>query len=142
MIRPRRLPALVLAVAGLSALAAAPARAQYVGTTPKGQITEAATACGGSATYCGPQVLDPNSDGFVSATTAGFTLAPGFVGPCTSSPENFPYGNDATGSEIGYIAVPQVTREPLNDLDTGAAGGVTDLVDSPNFQASFAAAAR
>jgi outer membrane protein OmpA-like peptidoglycan-associated protein len=126
-----------LAVVILSPLTAARARAQFVGTTPKGQITTAASACGGSSTYCGPQVLDPNSDGFVSKTTSGFTIDPSYVGPCTTSPQHFPFGNDLSGSEIPFIAVPQVTLEPLNDLDTGAAGGATDLVDSPNYQASF-----
>jgi len=111
VIRPRRLPALVLAVAGLSALAAAPARAQYVGTTPKGQITEAATACGGSATYCGPQVLDPNSDGFVSATTAGFTLAPGFVGLMQMNVliPDVPPGEQSFDVSIGDVAAATTT---------------------------------
>src|SRR4051812_5906628 len=94
-----------LAASVVAFLFAAPARAQYTGTTPKGKITAAATSCGGGATYCGPQVLDPNSDGFVSKTTSGFTIVPSYVGPCTSSPQNFPFGNDVSASEIPFIPV-------------------------------------
>lgn len=69
----------------------------------------------GKALNGGDQVLDPNLDGYVSVTTAGFTG--GDIG--------------ATYSEIPYRFFPQMGTEPLADLVTGAGGGHTDLAERP-----------
>src|SRR5580765_4019500 len=60
----------------------------------------------------GTVVLDPNGDGYTSATTAGFTTS------------------DLSQSEIPYqpLAFPFV--EPVGDLGQGQDCGFTDLVDS------------
>ncbi|MCC9166323.1 T9SS type A sorting domain-containing protein [Pontibacter harenae] len=67
------------------------------------------------ATNGGNAVLDPNKDGYVSNTTAGFS------------------GTNDEGkdfSEIPYKAFPSMINEPLADLRTGASGGHTDLATS------------
>lgn len=59
--------------------------------------------------------LDPDGDGWISATGAAFV------------------SEDGQGeSEIAYIPIPQVDVEPDNDLQTGSACGKTDMVDLPN----------
>jgi len=62
-----------------------------------------------------PQALDPNGDGYVSKTTAGFV------------------GSDmgSTVSEIPYRLLPLFGTEPLGDIVTGASGGHTDLASPP-----------
>jgi len=60
----------------------------------------------------GRSVLDPNGDGFVSASDAGFS------------------GTDyGTSSELNMVALPIVGIEPTGDLTTGASGGHTDIVN-------------
>ncbi|MBA2499234.1 MAG: T9SS type A sorting domain-containing protein [Chitinophagaceae bacterium] len=54
--------------------------------------------------------LDPNQNGFSSATTSGFI------------------SNDISESEIQYIIVPPAVTEPTGDLATGPSGGFTDIV--------------
>ncbi|WP_347158155.1 T9SS type A sorting domain-containing protein [Pontibacter chitinilyticus] len=63
----------------------------------------------------GNLVLDPNKDGYVSKTTAGFS---------GTNDEGAAY------SEIPYRAFPAMINEPLSDLNTGASGGHTDLATS------------
>ncbi|HWZ35029.1 MAG TPA: hypothetical protein VNW51_02670, partial [Mucilaginibacter sp.] len=66
----------------------------------------------------GNAVLDPNGDGYTSATSAGFSGT-----------------NDGTAySELKMIPIPQYssTGEPIADLSTGAAGGQTDIVGGAN----------
>ncbi|MFD2247268.1 beta strand repeat-containing protein [Pontibacter ruber] len=66
-----------------------------------------------TATAGGSKVLDPNQDGYISTTKAGFTG-----------------GKDegASNSEIPYRPFPALTTEPIGDLNTGTTGGHTDLV--------------
>ena len=60
----------------------------------------------------GRSVLDPNGDGFISLTTAGFS------------------GTDyGSASELNMVALPIVGVEPTGDLTTGASGGHTDIVN-------------
>lgn len=58
----------------------------------------------------GPAILDPNTDRWTSATTAGFTT------------------DDVSQSEIGYKVIPPVIAEPNADLATGPNGGYSDIV--------------
>ena len=67
------------------------------------------------ATNGGAAVLDPNNDGYVSASPAGFST------------------NDETESEIPFRRFPLLGTEPLGDLNTGAAGGHTDLAPAPLY---------
>ncbi|PIQ22896.1 MAG: hypothetical protein COW65_00525 [Cytophagales bacterium CG18_big_fil_WC_8_21_14_2_50_42_9] len=62
-----------------------------------------------------PQALDPNGDGYVSKTTAGFV------------------GSDigSAVSEIPYRPLPLFGTEPLGDIVTGASGSHTDLALPP-----------
>ncbi|MCL9769722.1 T9SS type A sorting domain-containing protein [Flavobacterium sp. HXWNR69] len=63
----------------------------------------------------GQQVLDPNNDGFVSVTSAGFPVG----------------GTDyGTNSELKMIGLPSLVDEPNSDLNNGSSGGLTDLVSS------------
>ncbi|OGX89688.1 hypothetical protein [Hymenobacter coccineus] len=59
----------------------------------------------------GKPVLDPNGDGYVSRTTAGFTT------------------DDITQSEILYKSLPQIATEPNSDLGPGPDCKFTDMVD-------------
>src|SRR6476469_4457123 len=54
--------------------------------------------------------LNPNGDGYSSATTTGFTT------------------DDIAQSEVGYKIVPPAITEPTGDLATGPSGGFTDIV--------------
>jgi len=91
-------------LAGLS-----PGRASAQTPTP-GIIFKPATA--GTP---GRAVLDPNSDGYVSATSAGFTAAAGDVG---------------SQSEIPYRYLPQaISVEPNADLRVGPSNKFTDFAD-------------
>jgi hypothetical protein len=64
----------------------------------------------------GRLVLDPNGDGFISTTSAGFSG-----------------GNDVgAASELPMIGLPSVESEPNGDLANGPTGGMTDLV-SPSL---------
>lgn len=56
--------------------------------------------------------LDPNGDGWISASGAAFI------------------SDDHTESEINYVAIPQYGSEPNGDLLTGASCGATDIVDN------------
>ena len=58
-------------------------------------------------------MLDPNGDGYVSASSSGFS------------------GTDyGSSSELKMIAIPQLETEPSGDLATGSSGGHTDMVDA------------
>ena len=70
-----------------------------------GMILEPAT--GGSAA-----ILDPNSDGYVSTTTAGF------------------FGNDKINSEIAYKTLIPAGQEPSSDVRNGPNCGFSDFVES------------
>ncbi|HEX2848501.1 MAG TPA: T9SS type A sorting domain-containing protein [Chitinophagaceae bacterium] len=64
----------------------------------------------------GVTVLNPNGDGYISATTAGFIT------------------NDVTESEIPYKRIVSPFQEPTGDVATGPSGGFTDFVQTPgNF---------
>ena len=67
------------------------------------------------ATNGGDAILDPNRDGYVSSSRAGFST------------------NDETESEIPYRRFPLLEAEPLGDLNEGAAGGHTDLAPFPLY---------
>jgi len=59
----------------------------------------------------GKSILDPNGDGFVSLTSAGFS------------------GTDyGANSELRMIPLPVIVGEPVNDPVTGGGGGHTDIV--------------
>lgn len=59
----------------------------------------------------GKSVLDPNGDGYVSLTTAGFS------------------GTDyGSASELNMVPLPIIGAEPTGDLTTGGSGGATDIV--------------
>ncbi|GAA4051570.1 hypothetical protein GCM10022409_43010 [Hymenobacter glaciei] len=64
----------------------------------------------------GAAVLDPNNDGYVSATSAGFSGT-----------------NDlGTASELPYRYLPQrITNEPMSDLRVGPSTKFTDFADVP-----------
>ena len=64
------------------------------------------------ATGAGTAVLDPNGDGYISATTAGFI------------------NNDRTESEIPYVPFIFPGAEPTSDVQNGPNCGFTDFVDS------------
>ena len=62
----------------------------------------------------GRSVLDPNGDGFVSATNVGFT-------------GSTDYG---AASELKMIPLPIFGKEPTGDITTGGSGGHTDIVSN------------
>ena len=76
-----------------------------------------------SQTVLGRSVLDPNEDGFVSASSNGFVSKHDF----------------GTGSELQLIPLPSLEAEPHSDLTTGSNGGHTDLTssDSISLQSSY-----
>jgi hypothetical protein len=61
----------------------------------------------------GRSVLDPNGDGYVSLTTAGFGVAP-----------SIDYGS---ASELKMVPLPIIGNEPTADLATGSNGGASDM---------------
>jgi len=67
------------------------------------------------ATNGGSAVLDPNKDGYVSKTAAGFNVS----------------DRGADYSEINYNLFPQVATEPHSDLKTGGSTNFTDLMENP-----------
>ncbi|HEX8656440.1 MAG TPA: hypothetical protein VF690_02845, partial [Hymenobacter sp.] len=72
----------------------------------------------------GAAVLDPNGDGYVSATAAGFTTAAGDLG---------------TQSEVPYKYLPQRSSlEPNADLRAGPTHKFTDFADVPGGGSSVA----
>jgi hypothetical protein len=73
-----------------------------------GKIIRQATAAAGRT------VLDPNSDTYTSATTAGYN------------------GNDVANSEITFRAVPSFNAEPFGDLRRGPSHLYTDFVPDAN----------
>lgn len=75
-----------------------------------------------STSTLGKQVLDPNNDGYVSATDAGFTTTTDY----------------GTASELQMIPLPYITSEPANDLTTGSGGGHTDIVSNGTGQSVYA----
>jgi len=60
----------------------------------------------------GASVLDPNGDGYISQTTAGFTT------------------NDITQSEIPYVTLIPAGNEPSSDIQNAPNCGFTDFVES------------
>ncbi len=73
-----------------------------------GKIIRQATAVAGRT------VLDPNSDTYTSATSAGYN------------------GNDVANSEITFRAVPSFNAEPFGDLRRGPSHLYTDFVPDAN----------
>jgi hypothetical protein len=73
-----------------------------------GVIVRAATSTAGKA------VLDPNSDGYTSATSSGFG------------------SNDVTNSEISLVSVPTYSTEPYGDLRRGPNYLYSDFVPDNN----------
>jgi hypothetical protein len=71
----------------------------------KGMIVEPATGAG-------TEILDPNLDGYVSQTTAGFI------------------NDDKIESEIPYVPFTVIGFEPTSDLENAPNCGFTDFVDS------------
>ncbi|MHA6249865.1 T9SS type A sorting domain-containing protein [Pontibacter sp. CAU 1760] len=74
------------------------------------------------ATNGGNKVLDPNGDGYVSKTTAGWAV--------NTQDEGLGF------SEITYRPFPAMDNEPLNDLTTGSNGGHTDLAPPVSYTGS------
>lgn len=68
----------------------------------------------------GSAVLDPNGDGYVSASSAGFSVS------------------DYSESEIPFKPLPVVASEPTSDVGTGPGCGFTDFVDNGSEQPSYA----
>jgi len=69
----------------------------------------------------GKSVLDPNGDGWVSTTSAGYALT-----------------NDGpSDSEWPWIPLPTMENEPHSDLTTGANGGHTDIVNNGSGQSVY-----
>lgn len=62
--------------------------------------------------------LDPNNDGFITSTGAGFSAV------LTDEMEEFECA--------GWNVVWHKEGEPTNDLDTGGCCGATEIVDNPN----------
>ncbi|MBC7904454.1 MAG: T9SS type A sorting domain-containing protein [Gemmatimonadaceae bacterium] len=60
----------------------------------------------------GVTILNPDGNGYASATTAGFTT------------------NDISQSEIPFKIIAPIITEPTGDLATGPSGGFTDIVKS------------
>lgn len=71
-----------------------------------------------AATGAGAAVLDPNGDGFTSATTAGFTT------------------DDQVQSEIAFTSMVLAGVEPDSDLDNAPDCGYTDFVDNGDKDAA------
>ena len=84
----------------------------YVNAQTKGLIVEPATG-GGTA------VLDPNGDGYVSGSTAGFSA------------------NDSAESEIPFVPFIFPGLEPTTDINNGPDCGFTDFVDTGGFDPAF-----
>lgn len=70
------------------------------------------------ASITGKAVLDPNNDGYVSATDIGFIV------------------NDETESELPFTRMVLPQPEPTSDVRTGPSCGFTDFVDAPNEYSS------
>jgi hypothetical protein len=72
----------------------------------RGMILEPATSVNGR------NVLDPNGDGYISATTSGFS------------------SNDITESEIPFVTLIPAGEEPPGDIQNGPTCGFTDFVET------------
>jgi hypothetical protein len=68
-----------------------------------------------SANTTGQAILDPNGDGYVSSSNAGFL------------------SDDLAGSEIPYRPLVVPGTEPTSDLANGPSCGFTDFVDAPGI---------
>lgn len=66
-------------------------------------------------------VLDPNQDGYTSATIGGFTTT-----------------DLGTASEINYQPISLIFQEPFGDLSRGPSGGFSDLVPDANGRSFYA----
>lgn len=71
-----------------------------------------------AATGAGTAILDPNGDGFTSATNAGFST------------------DDQTQSEIPFVSFIIPASEPDSDLDNAPDCGYTDFVENPDKDAA------
>uniref|UniRef100_UPI00342DD5CA LamG-like jellyroll fold domain-containing protein n=1 Tax=uncultured Algibacter sp. TaxID=298659 RepID=UPI00342DD5CA len=65
-------------------------------------------------------VLDPNGDGYVSATNTGFTTT-----------------DIGLASEIPYYSVPVISEESSGDISMGPSGGFSDFVQDENGHAFY-----
>lgn len=90
------LPALLLVILCLSF--------NFLSAQSDGYINRIATSSTGRA------ILDPNGDGYTSASTSGFL------------------GNDVTNSEIAYKVLPSFSTEPYGDLRRGPSHLYSDFV--------------
>src|SRR5690606_26480888 len=70
----------------------------------------------------GQDILDPNNDGYISTTPAGFGETSD-IGPAVS--------------EIPYRPLATLTPEPIGDIRRGEAGGHTDFVSPAPLQAFY-----
>ncbi len=84
----------------------------FVNAQTKGLIVEPATG-GGTA------VFDPNGDGYVSGSTAGFLA------------------NDSSESEIPFVPFIFPGLEPTTDINNGPDCGFTDFVDTGGFDPAY-----
>ena len=84
----------------------------FVNAQTKGLIVEPATAAGTA-------VLDPNGDGYVSGSTAGFSA------------------NDSAESEIPYVPFVFLGLEPTSDINNGPDCGFTDFVETGAFDPAY-----
>jgi hypothetical protein len=74
-----------------------------------------------ASSVLGKSVLDPNGDGYVSTTSAGYSST-----------------NDGPSySEHTWIPLPTMENEPHSDLVTGANGGHTDIVNNGTGQSVY-----
>lgn len=74
-----------------------------------------------ASSVLGRSVLDPNGDGYVSTTSAGYNST-----------------NDGPSySEHNWIPLPTMENEPHSDLVTGASGGHTDIVNNGTGQSVY-----
>jgi hypothetical protein len=73
----------------------------------------------------GRLILDPNGDGYTSASPSGFTTT-------GTSPKLL-----ETNSELKMIPIPVIMEEPLGDPVTGGSGGQTDIVSAGGSQSVY-----
>ena len=66
-------------------------------------------------------LLDPNGDGWISATTSGFSDAPTIA-------------DESEEFETAWNVLWHYEAEPSSDLQTGSTCGPTEIVDNPNTQ--------
>ncbi|MBK8805803.1 MAG: tandem-95 repeat protein [Bacteroidales bacterium] len=72
-----------------------------------------------SADAVGKLVLDPNNDGFISKTKTGF------------------FGEDVVQSELPFVPLVHVGKEPSYDLKTNVGNASLNIIDTENRQSYF-----